>query len=141
MGIKAIIWDLDGTLIHFNIDFMRARNNAIAILEKYGVSKNLLTHKVSILENVAESKKTLREKYDASRVKEILKEVDNAVIEVEYEAAIEASLIGGIDIVLKFAQENNIMQAIFTFNTSVNAKISLKKAGILAFFANTIPTS
>ena len=33
-SIKAIIWDLDGTLIYFNIDFPKARHEAIQILKK-----------------------------------------------------------------------------------------------------------
>ena len=53
---KAIIWDLDGTLIHFKIDFIRARREAIKILKKYGVPKNILTVKSSILENVSKSR-------------------------------------------------------------------------------------
>ena len=51
-SIKAIIWDLDGTLIHFKIDWVRARREAIKILKQYGVPKHLLTVKSSILENI-----------------------------------------------------------------------------------------
>ena len=51
-NIKAIVWDLDGTLIHFNIDWLRARREAIKILKRHGIPKHILTVKSSILENI-----------------------------------------------------------------------------------------
>ena len=50
--IKAIVWDLDGTLIHFKIDWLRARREAIRILKIQGVPKHILTVKSSILDNI-----------------------------------------------------------------------------------------
>ncbi|MFX1462504.1 MAG: hypothetical protein ACFFBF_05585 [Promethearchaeota archaeon] len=58
--IKAIVWDLDGTLIHFKIDYLRARKTAIEILRKYGVPKNLLTIKISILENMQSARELIK---------------------------------------------------------------------------------
>lgn len=37
--IKAIIWDLDGTLIHFKINSVKARRKAIKVLRDYGIPK------------------------------------------------------------------------------------------------------
>ncbi|MHA1234729.1 MAG: hypothetical protein ACTSQL_06545 [Promethearchaeota archaeon] len=34
--IKAIIWDLDGTLIHFKINSVKARRKAIRVLDTKG---------------------------------------------------------------------------------------------------------
>ncbi|MFW9972256.1 MAG: hypothetical protein ACFFDF_18875, partial [Candidatus Odinarchaeota archaeon] len=50
--IKAIVWDMDGTLIHFKINYIKARKIAIKILKSYGVPNHLLTVKISILENM-----------------------------------------------------------------------------------------
>ncbi|TET60695.1 MAG: HAD family hydrolase [Promethearchaeota archaeon] len=133
--IKAIIWDLDGTLIHFKIDYLRARKTAIEILKKYGVPKRFLTVKISILENM----KSAREFFETEglphkKINEIIEEVDNEIIKIEYKAALNAVMINGIDQVLEFARHKNLKQAIFTFNTQKNAEISLKKVNLSHYF-------
>ncbi|MFX1303504.1 MAG: HAD family hydrolase [Promethearchaeota archaeon] len=135
MTIKAIVWDLDGTLIHFKIDYLRARKIAIKILRRYGVPKHLLTVKSSILENINYSREFFKERgYPEEKIKTIITEVDNEIIKIEHEAAINATIINGIDQVLEFAKAKNLKQAIFTFNTKKNAEISLKKVNISQYF-------
>jgi len=133
--IKAIIWDLDGTLIHFSIDFIKARRNVIALLKKKGIPKKQLSIKKPILENVRISKEIFEKQgYSDENIETIIKEVDDTVIRIEYEAANKATMIEGIDAVLEFAGVNNLKQAIFTFNTSENAQISLQTVNLLHFF-------
>ncbi len=133
--IKAIIWDLDGTLIHFKIDYLRARRTAIEILKNYNVPKRLLTVNISILENMKSAREFFEtEGLDQKKINDIIKEVDNEIIKIEFEAAQNATMIEGINHVLKFAQKNNLKQAIFTFNTKRNAEISLKNVKLLQYF-------
>jgi HAD superfamily hydrolase (TIGR01549 family) len=134
--IKAIVWDLDGTLIHFKIDFIRARRKAIKILKKYGVPKNLLTVKGSILENVSKSREYFKSNkiYESEKITQIISEVDKEIIKVEYEAALEALHIDGIEDVLEFIECQDLKQAIFTFNTHRNAEISLEKVNLKKYF-------
>ncbi len=135
MTIKALIWDLDGTLIHFKIDYLRARKISIEILKNHGIPKQLLTVKSSILENIKSSRDFFKKKgFPEEKIKEIIGELDNEIIKIEHEAAINASIINGIDQVLEFAKVKNLKQAIFTFNTKKNAEISLKKVNILHYF-------
>jgi len=133
--IKAIVRDLDGTLIHFKIDYIRARRTAIKILKSYGVPKRLLTVNISILENMKSAREFFSEEgYTQKKINEIIEEVNNDIIKIEYEAAQDATMIKGIDQVLEFARNNNLKQAIFTFNTRRNAEISLKKVNLLHYF-------
>ncbi|MFX1418401.1 MAG: HAD family hydrolase [Promethearchaeota archaeon] len=133
--IKAIIWDLDGTLIHFKIDYLRARRIAIQILKNYGVPKNLLTVNISILENMKFARDFFKnEGLTPKKINKIIEEVDSEIIKIEFEAAQNAKMINGIDQVLEFAKKNNLKQAIFTFNTKRNAEISLKEVKLLHYF-------
>jgi len=94
MTIKAIVWDLDGTLIHFKIDYIRARKTAINILKKYGIPKELLTVRISILENLKLARDFFEKKgLPKDKINEIIEQVDNEIIKIEYEAAINATLI------------------------------------------------
>ena len=133
--IKAIVWDLDGTLIHFKIDYIKARRTAINILKNYGVPKPLLTVEISILENMKSASEYFqKEGLNQKKINEIIEEVDNEIIKIEYEAAQNATMIKGIDQVLQFSKNNKLKQAIFTFNTRRNAEISLKQVNLLDFF-------
>jgi len=133
--IRAIIWDLDGTLIHFKIDYLRARKTAIKILKNFGVPKHLLTVKSSILENVKLSREYFeKNRFSEKKIKKIITEVDNEIIKIEHEAALNATPINGIHEVLEFGKNENLRQAIFTFNTKKNAEISLNKVDISQYF-------
>ena len=134
-SIKAIVWDLDGTLIHFKINSIKARRRAIKILRNYRVPKKELSIDIPILEAIKISKQFFIEfGFSSEKIKKINEEVNKAIIEVEHEAAIKATLIEGIAEVLEFAHEKNLTQAIFTYNTHNNARISLETAGITQYF-------
>ena len=134
--IKAIVYDLDGTIIKFKIDFIRARREAIKILKKYGVPKHILTVKSSILENVSKSREYFKSNniYESEKITQIISEVDDEINKVEYEAALQASHIDGIEEVLEFVERKDLKQAIFTFNTYRNAEISLQKVNLMKYF-------
>jgi len=133
--IKAIIWDLDGTLIDFKINSIKARRKAIKILRNFGIHKEKLSSKTPLLENIKISKEFFTENgLLVDKIKGIIKEVNNAVILVEHEAAIKATLTEGIIEVLEFAKKKNLKQAVFTYNTHRNARTSLETAGINHYF-------
>jgi len=133
--IKAIVWDLDGTLIHFKINSIKARRKAIKVLRNYGVPKKELSVDISIIEAIKISKQFFTEfGFSSKKIKKIIEEVNATIIEIEHEAAIKASLIEGIVEVLEFAHKKNLIQAIFTYNTHNNARISLETAGITQYF-------
>jgi len=133
--IKAIIWDLDGTLIDFKINSIEARRKAIKILRSYGIPKKQLSIRKSILENVKHSRLIFKENgVSSEEIQKMINEVNKAVIRVEHKAALKASLTKGIEKVLEFIQNNMIKQAIFTYNTHENAVLSLQTTNIEKYF-------
>ena len=133
--IRAIVWDLDGTLIHFKINSIKARKVAINILVSHGIDKKKLSIQKSILDNINTFKDIFQQNgNDPSQVNKVLQEVDQEVSKIEYNAALNATMIMGIEDVLIFAKKNNLKQAIFTFNKYEHAKLSLKKVRLLKFF-------
>ena len=135
MVIKAVVWDLDGTLIHFRINSIKARRKAIQVLTKNGISKKELSVTLPILDNIKIAKEIFNKNAISEKnIQIILKQVNDAVIQVEHEAAINATLIDGIENTLKFVKKENLKQAIFTYNTHKNAEISLETVGISNYF-------
>ena len=133
--IKAIIWDLDGTIIHFKIDYIRCRRITIKILKKHGIPKSNLTIKKNIFENIGPAKEIFKSMgYTSQKIEDIIKKIDSEVRNIELEAAKIATMISGIDKVLEFAMNNKLKQAIYTLNTSRNAKVSLERVNLLKYF-------
>ena len=135
MRLKAIVWDLDGTLINFKIDSLNARRAVVKLLKENGVSKKFFKTQTSTFDIINNSREILKEiGLNQDEIDRIINDANNAVVEIEERAALEASLVTGIEKVLEFIEQIGIKQAIFTFNTFRNAKISLEKANILHFF-------
>lgn len=133
--IKAIIWDLDGTIIHFKINSTKARKAAINIFKSHGIEKKKLSIKKSILDNIIASKEIFEQGgYTSNQINQILKKVDEEVSNIEYEAALKATKIPGIEQVLIFAAENKLKQAIFTLNKNKHAIISLENVELIKYF-------
>ena len=134
-SLKAIIWDLDGTIVDFKIDYVKARTAAIKILENYGTPKELLSVKKSITENVEVAKKIFNSKgFTSKKIKRILKKINSKVSKVEFEAAKIATMVDDIDQVLEFIKSKNLIQAIYTYNNRKSAKLSLRKVNLLNYF-------
>jgi len=133
--IRALVFDLDGTLIKFQINSLKARRKAINVLINYGIPKAKLSKNISVLENIQNVKQIFNDNgLTTEEIGDILKKVNDAIIEVEYEAAIKATPIKGIEEVLKYAKKKKLILAIFTYNTNNNTKTSLQAAGIIRFF-------
>jgi len=139
MPLSGILWDLDGTLIHFNIDYKKARSETIRILEKYGYPTGQLTQKYYVLKMIKEATDYFSRKkiHNIDKITQIKKEIDKKVEIIEREASYQAKTIPGIRNVLEFCVKRKIKSGIITLNTSKNAIISLKSANIINFFPDT----
>ena len=133
--IKAIVWDLDGTLIHFKIDFIRARREAFKILKKHGIPKQYLSMKNGTIDTITKARKIFQSNgLSRQEIDSIMILVNDKVMSIEREAALQATMIKGIDTVLEFVRKKKLKQAIYTFNTFKNTKISLERVNLLEYF-------
>ncbi|MHA1819215.1 MAG: HAD family hydrolase [Promethearchaeota archaeon] len=133
--LKAVFFDLDGTLVLFKIDYILARKTAFGILEKYGIPKNKYTTKNSIRTSIEEAKLYFKEKlnYTPEKIKRILEEVNNAVQKIEMMAVKEATPVKGSLSLLKFLRERGVLNIIITYNTHIAAELTLKNAGLIDY--------
>ena len=84
---KAVIFDLDGTLIHSEIDFPKMKRRIIRLLEASGVKSGLLTEEMLNYEIEKLATENLTEKgLPAAEIKRILQEVAKIMNEIEMEA-------------------------------------------------------
>lgn len=137
--MKAVIWDLDGTLIHFKIDYKRARAETIQILEKYGYPKGELTQEYYVLKMIQQATKyfSMNNVHSSQEITQIKKEIDKKVENIERKASYQATAIQGIHYVLKYCIDHQLKMGIITLNTTKNALISLKSAELDKFFPDS----
>ncbi len=135
--LKAIFYDLDGTLVHFIIDYLKARRSAIEELEKHGV-KNA-TEMFSVEKpwtlTIKLAKKYMEEvlTFSKERITTIHDTVNKKIVEIEREAAVRAIKVDNIEKVLEFGRKHNIKQIIVTYNTHDVAVLTLETVDLLKF--------
>ncbi len=133
--IKAVVFDLDGTLVNLNIDFKALRAEIVEHLVKQGLPYSIFSLSDSVSSILDKIEVYMRN--NGRNKDEILKlknEVLSIVINYEMEAARKTSLIPGVLETLKTLKDMGLKTAIFTANGEKAANYILKKFRIKEFF-------
>lgn len=113
-GIRAIIFDFDGTLAVLNIDFSFMRGKVFDLMKRYGVSEELVEERY-LLEIIDEVYQILWTK-DPSGVEDFYQKAHQILHEIEIRAAEKGNLIPGVEGTLKSLREKGIKIGIVTRN-------------------------
>jgi len=113
-GIRAIIFDFDGTLAILNIDFSLMRKHVFDLMARYGIEEKTVREKY-LLEIIDEVYQMLWEK-DPSAAEAFHRESHDILHEVEMKAAEEGRLIPGAEATLKSLRRKGIKVGIITRN-------------------------
>ncbi len=137
--IRAVILDLDGTIVYFNLDYRSVRAEVIQLLTKRGFPVSIFSVKESIFSMLKKAetymKNNGRGEHDVARVKEAVLSVANRH---ELEAAHTTSLMPGVPETLKTLKKMNLKTAIFTVNGAISTSYILEYFRLKRFFDATI---
>ncbi|MHA1699837.1 MAG: HAD family hydrolase [Promethearchaeota archaeon] len=133
--LKLAIFDLDGTIVHFNLDYINARREVREYLLLIGIPEKILNIKNSILDLLSKANEYLDNEGNATiDRKKLAMQVNQIVDKYEKQAAETTELLSGLESALKKLLDEKVHLAVCTLNTTETAKSVLEKHGILQYF-------
>ena len=133
--IKAVIFDLDGTLKEFNLDIRGCRTKIIKLLTQRGFSRSLVSLNESAFDMLKKVKKSPitedGKKRDFAKIKEM---VFSVVEEFELEAARTAKIFEDIPETLKALRDMKLKIALCTISSEKTTNYILKRFHLEQFF-------
>lgn len=127
----TFLFDLDGTLVTMELDFVQIRKDIDAIVAKSGYPRKCLDEKKSTLEIIKSAVEYVRT--HGLDWKALKKEAETYLEEAETEAASKAVLIEGAKPVLKLLKEKKKKVGLITRNNRKVAVKVLKKCGLYQY--------
>jgi len=133
--IKAVIFDLDGTLKEFNLDIKACRTKIINFLTQEGFSRSLFSLNESAFDMLKKVKKYLvtedGKKQEFAKIKDMIFSV---VEDFELEAARTAKMFAGIPETLKALRDMKLEIALCTISSEKTTSYILKRFHLEQFF-------
>jgi phosphoglycolate phosphatase len=140
ISIKAVIFDLDGTVALFNLDYKTLRGEVRSYLLRMGVPASLLSVNESIFDML---KKTVIYAKNTGKPAEVIDEIRNEALAIaekyELEAAANTDLLPGAYETLKTLKQMNLKIGLFTLNSDKAANYILQRFKLGDFFGVTVP--
>ena len=139
MVIKAVIFDLDGTIAAFNLDYKTVRGEARSYLLNMGVPASLLKVNENIFEMLKKTeiyKKNHGKTADA--MEEIRKETLRIAEKYELEAAKQTNLLSGAFETLKTLKRAGLKIGLCTINSEKSTTYILQRFKLDEYFDVTV---
>jgi len=135
MTTKAVVFDLDGTIVNFNLDYKAARAEVIEFLATQGFPRSLFSINESIFEMLKKVEVSMKNQGKNQKEFSKLKETVLTYLEkYELESASSTSLIPGILETLKALKQMKLKLALFTVNSKKSTNYILDTFHLKGFF-------
>jgi HAD superfamily hydrolase (TIGR01509 family) len=138
--IKAIIFDLDGTITAFNLDYKAVRAEARDLLMKAGIPASVLGLNESLFEMLKKTEIFMR---NNRKPKQIMEETRANVLAIaekhELAAARNTSLLPGVLMTLKTLKKMGLKIGLCTINGEMSTQYILRRFKITELFDAIVP--
>jgi HAD superfamily hydrolase (TIGR01549 family) len=135
MTIRGVIFDLDGTIASFNIDFRAVRADVRSFLIRVGVPASVLSINESIFEMLKKTEIFMKNNGKSQKAFMEIRNKASAIAEkYELEAAKTTSILSGVLETLKTLKKMNLKMGLCTINSEKSTNYILKRFGIAEFF-------
>ena len=135
MVVKAVVFDLDGTIASFNIDYKTVRAEVRSFLIRAELPASVLSINESIFEMLKKTEIFMKNNGKSEKTMTETRDKALAIAEkYELEAAKTTSLLPGILETLKTLKKMNLKIGLCTINSEKSTNYILKRFGIAEFF-------
>ncbi len=133
--VNAVILDLDGTIVPFNLDYKSARAEVIDFLGSQGLPRSLFSLKESVFEMLKKVQVTMKNQGKSDKDFAEMKKAVLALLEkYEMKSASSSSLIPGINGTLRALKAQKLKLALFTVNSEKSTNHILDTLNLRQFF-------
>jgi len=140
MAVKAVVFDLDGTIASFNIDYRAVRADVRGFLIRAGLPASILSINESIFEMLKKAEIFMKNNGESEKAFMDVRAKASAIAEkYELEAAKTTSMLTGVLETLKTLKKMNLKLGLCTINSERSTKYILKRFGIAEFFDAVTP--
>ena len=134
MTVKAVLLDLDGTVVKLRYRYTEAKMEVFRLLEANGVPRRILEPKRSLYENLRQVERYLKTRGIPEEYERLLRLSLRVAERYEVEAALEAEPVEGVYETLKRLRSMGLRLALITNNGSKPTKLTLSKLRLDGFF-------
>jgi phosphoglycolate phosphatase len=139
MRMKAVIFDLDGTVASFNLDYKTVRALVKGYLTERGVPSSILSLDESVFEMLRKTEIWAKNSGKPAEFLEAVRGEASAMTEMyELEAASTTSLLPGVVGTLKALRAMGLKIGLCTINSEKSVNRILERFGIAALFDVTV---
>jgi len=140
MAVKAVVFDLDGTIASFNIDYKAVRAEVRSFLMRAGLPASILSINESIFEMLKKTEIFMKNNGKSEGAfMDIRAKASEIAENYELEAAKTTSLLSGILETLKALKKMNLKIGLCTINSEKSTNYVLKRFAIEEFFDALTP--
>jgi phosphoglycolate phosphatase len=139
-AIKAVAFDLDGTIADFNLDYKTVRAEVRSFLVRTGVPASLLSLNENIVEMLKKTEVFMKNHGKVKTVVDSVREKAFAIAEKhELEAARNTSLLPGVLGTLKALRKTGLKLGLCTINGEKSVDYILNHFKIAGYFDAVVP--
>ena len=140
MTIKAVVFDLDGTLASFNLDYMAVRGDVRSFLLMKGIPASVISVNESIFEMLKKADIFFKNIGKSARtINKTRSEALDIVEKHEMEAAKTTGLLPGATETLETLKKMKLKLGLCTINSQKSTNYILKRYRIDKFFDAVVP--
>jgi HAD superfamily hydrolase (TIGR01549 family) len=140
MLVKAVVFDLDGTIASFNLDYMTVRAEVRTYLIRTGLPASILATNESIFDMLNKAEIFLKNNGKSARTVDKVRNEASAIAEkFELEAAKTTGLLSGVVEILQALKKMGLKIGLCTINSEKSTSYILKRFSISKFFDVVTP--
>ena len=139
MTTKAVVFDLDGTIVKFNLDYKAARAEVIQFLVNQGFPQSVFSINESVFEMLKKTEIYMQNhKVDNKDFLKLRKDVLSIMEKYEMESAKSTQLVPGILETLQALKKMKLKLGLFTVNSRIATEHILSTFRLKPYFTTVV---